>query len=87
MKGKDKGRPIICHEGTEGKYRYSCTVQTSALQSQRHAPAALQPGNDSVQIAQEAGLTPGQFGRVLAKRKSITPAGDRTFFEGKMEEN
>jgi hypothetical protein len=27
--------------------------------SQRHAPAALQPGNDSVHIVQEAGLAPG----------------------------
>ena len=45
---KCKGHPRTDHEGPEGEYRYSSTLPlTSALDGvggQRHAPAALPPG-------------------------------------------
>ena len=47
-KGKGKGHPITGHEGPEREQRYSSTLSlTSALDGvggQRHAPAALSPG-------------------------------------------
>jgi hypothetical protein len=47
-RGKAKIHPRTGHEGPEGEQRYSCTLSlTSALDvgGQRHAPAALPPGN------------------------------------------
>jgi hypothetical protein len=45
---KGKVHPRTGYEGPEGEYRYSCTLSlTSALDGvdgQRHAPAALPPG-------------------------------------------
>ena len=63
-KGKDKGtvRPRRGHEGPEGEWRYSFTLPlTSALDAiggQRHAPAALPPGErrDTHSIAGWVGL-------------------------------
>ena len=52
--GKRKFRPITCHEGTEGVYRYSSTLYLPStldgVSCQRHAPAALPPRkrNDTI---------------------------------------
>ena len=53
------------------------TAHTTALErvrGQRHAPAALYPGKDSVPIVQEAGWTPGP---VWTGAENLAPTGIR----------
>ena len=63
VRGKCKVHSRTGHEGPEGEYIYSCTLDlTSALDggvgSQRHAPAALPPVKWSPMV-QEVGWVPG----------------------------
>jgi hypothetical protein len=67
-KGKDKGHPTTGHEGPEGKYRYSSTLSLTlaidGVGGQRHAPAALPPGESRYSPYRRLGGPHGQSGRV-----------------------
>jgi len=77
---KSKGivHPTTGHEGSEVEYRYSSTPSlTSAVDlvgGQRHAPAALPPGEIQYPLYRRLGGHHGQSGRV---RKISPPTGIR----------
>ena len=75
-KGKGKVHPITDHEGPEVEYKYSSTLSlTSALDGvsgQRHAPAALPPGQTGYPLYRRLGGAQGRYGR---KRKISPPPG------------
>ena len=78
--GKGKVRPKTAHEGSEGEQRYSSTLSLiSALKGalkgvggQRHAPAALPPGNTRYTLYRKMG---GPHGRSWQVGNISVPPG------------
>jgi len=79
VKESGKVHPRSGHEDPEGEYWYSPILSfTSALHGvggQRHAPAALPPGNTRYQLYRRMGGHQGRSGRV---RKIWPPTGIRS---------
>jgi len=60
---KDKGHPVICHEGTEQEQRYNSTLSLNSTLDGGEwlmpRPGRFTLGNDPVPKAKEAEWAPG----------------------------
>ena len=78
-KGKGKGHPRSCHEGSMREYKYSSTLSLTTeldrVGDKRHAPATLPPENTRYSSYRWLG---GSQDRSELVRKSLAPTGIRS---------